>query len=215
MTEHLPPGAAAPISPWALSRGKRLLDLFGALSGLLLSSPIFLAVALLILLGDRGPVFFRQRRVGRQGVPFDILKFRTMVVNAEQLGAQITVGADPRVTRVGRWLRQTKLDELPQFLNVLRGEMSLVGPRPEVPRYVALYTPAQQRVLALTPGITDPASIRYRDESAVLAAHPDPDRLYVEEIMPAKIGLNLTYAGASSCWSDLAVIGRTLGRILR
>ncbi len=198
-----------------MTPGKRLFDLFWALLGLLLLAPLLLAVAVAIRLDDGGPAFFRQRRVGRGGRPFRIWKFRTMVQNAEALGGQITVGGDPRITRVGRWLRRTKLDELPQLFNVLAGEMSLVGPRPEVPRYVARYTPAQRRVLDLPPGITDPASIKYRDENAVLARAADPDRAYVDEIMPEKLRLNLAYADRRSLAGDVVVILHTLARLLR
>jgi lipopolysaccharide/colanic/teichoic acid biosynthesis glycosyltransferase len=194
---------------------KRLFDLALALPGLLLLSPLLLVVALLIKLDSRGPALFRQTRVGKHGRPFQILKFRTMVTDAEERGGQLTTAGDSRITRCGRVLRATKLDELPQLINVVRGEMSLVGPRPEVPRYVEMYTDAQRRVLDLTPGITDPASIRYRDESAVLAAAEDPETFYVEVVMPEKIRLNLDYAAKASLFGDLGVILRTLACILR
>jgi len=192
---------------------KRLFDLFWTILGLLVLWPLFLLVALLIKLDDGGPVFFRQERVGYKGRLFRIWKFRTMVVDAEKIGKPLTVGRDPRITRVGYWLRKFKLDELPQLFNVLAGEMSLVGPRPEVPKYVALYTPGQRRVLDLVPGITDPASIKYRDESEILARSPDPERTYVEEIMPEKIRLNLEYAERATVWSDFIVILCTLLRV--
>ncbi len=208
-------GGKAGWQGYSFSRPKRLFDLFWALLGLLLLWPLFLLVALLIKLDDRGPVFFRQQRVGRDGAPFRIWKFRTMVTDAERRGRQITVGRDPRITRIGALLRAGKLDELPQLLNVLSGEMSLVGPRPEVPRYVALYTPEQQRVLALTPGITDPASIEYRDENDLLAQSPDPDRTYVNDVMPAKIRLNLAYADHASVAGDFLVILNTLAKLVR
>lgn len=194
---------------------KRLFDLALALPGLLLLSPLLLVVALLIKLDSRGPALFRQTRVGKHGRPFQILKFRTMVTDAEKRGGQLTTAGDSRITRCGRVLRATKLDELPQLINVVRGEMSLVGPRPEVPRYVEMYTDAQRRVLDLTPGITDPASIRYRDESAVLAAAEDPETFYVEVVMPEKIRLNLDYAAKASLFGDLGVILRTFACILR
>jgi lipopolysaccharide/colanic/teichoic acid biosynthesis glycosyltransferase len=190
---------------------KRLFDLFWATVGLLLLWPVFLVVAVLIKLEDRGPVFFRQVRVGWKGQSFRMWKFRTMVVDAERLGRAITVGRDPRITRVGHWLRATKVDELPQLLNVWLGEMSLVGPRPEVQKYVNLYTEDQRRVLELRPGITDLASVKYRRESEVLAAADDPDRAYVEEIMPEKIQINLEYAAQASLWGDFRVILMTLG----
>ena len=195
---------------------KRVFDLFWAILGLAVIWPLFVLVALLIKLGDRGPVSFRQQRIGYKGRPFHIRKFRTMVLNAEQLGKPLTVGQrDPRITPTGYWLRRFKLDELPQLLNVLAGEMSLVGPRPEVPRYVALYTPEQRLVLGLVPGITDPASIEYRHESAMLAAVPDPEQTYVKEIMPVKIRINLEYAKTSTLWSDFAVIVKTLSCAFR
>ena len=174
---------------------KRVFDLFWAMLGLAVIWPLFVLVALLIKLGDRGPVSFRQPRIGYEGRPFHIRKFRTMVLNAEQLGTPLTVGQrDPRITPIGYWLRRFKLDELPQLLNVLAGEMSLVGPRPEVPRYVALYTPEQRLVLGLVPGITDPASIEYRHESAKYVAKFVFGMLYLKEIMPVKIRINLEYA---------------------
>mgnify|MGYP001039078064 CR=1 FL=1 len=189
---------------------KRLFDLFWTLAGLCLLWPIFLLIALLIRLDDGGPVFFRQERVGHKGKPFHIWKFRTMVVDAEKLGMPITIGRDPRITSVGSWFRKYKLDELPQLLNVLTGEMSLVGPRPEVPDYVALYTPEQRAVLELRPGITDPASIQYKNENELLAQAPDPERAYVQEIAPEKIRLNLEYAAQATIGSDFAIILRTL-----
>ena len=190
---------------------KRLMDLLGAGVGLLLLWPFFLAVAIAIKLDDRGPVFFRQERVGRFGRRFRIWKFRTMVMDAEARGAQVTVGRDPRITRVGHSLRHFKLDEFPQLFNVLLGEMSLVGPRPEVPRYVAEYSPEQRVVLDLRPGITDPASIAFRDEAAVLAEKADPERAYVEEVMPEKIRINLDYAAHATVLTDFATVLRTLG----
>jgi lipopolysaccharide/colanic/teichoic acid biosynthesis glycosyltransferase len=198
-----------------MTPGKRLFDLCWTVFGLVLLAPWFLLFALLVWLDDHGPVFFRQERIGQEGKPFRMWKFRTMVVNAEALGKQITVGRDPRITRVGALLRKSKMDELPQLFNVLAGEMSLVGPRPEVPRYVREYTPEQRRVLALMPGITDPASIKYRDESEVLDAAPDPERTYLDEVMPEKIRLNLDYAAHATVWSDFGVILQTLARIVR
>lgn len=194
---------------------KRLFDLFWAIVGLLVLWPVFLVIALLIKLADGGLVFFRQERVGYRGNPFRLWKFRTMVTNAEQLGKPLTVGRDPRITPAGRQLRKFKLDELPQLLNVLMGEMSLVGPRPEVPQYVALYTPEQRRVLELTPGITDPASIKYRNESELLGQAKDPERMYVEGIMPEKIRLNLEYAEQATVLSDFTIILRTLMGLFR
>jgi lipopolysaccharide/colanic/teichoic acid biosynthesis glycosyltransferase len=193
---------------------KRLFDIVFAGLGLLLLGPLLLGVALWIKLDSRGPVFFHQERVGRFGVPFRIHKFRTMVTDAERLGAQITVGADARITAAGRWLRASKVDELPQLWDVLRGAMSLVGPRPEVPRYVALYPPAMRDlVLSVRPGITDPASLSFRNESELLARAADPEREYVEVVMPAKLGLTADYVRHASLLGDIRLILATLGAI--
>lgn len=194
---------------------KRLFDLFVAGCALLLLSPLLLGVALAIKLDSPGPVFFRQVRVGRGGREFRIHKFRTMVVNDEARSAQITVGADPRITRVGAWLRRTKCDELAQLIDVLQGTMSLVGPRPEVPRYVALYPEALKRqVLAVRPGITDVASLTYRNESDLLAKASDPEREYVEVVMPAKLRLAARYARQATVRTDVAVLIQTLRVLL-
>ena len=197
-----------------MTTSKRALDVCGSTLGLVLLGPLFLMIALAIVMEDGGPVLFRQQRVGRGGRLFRLWKFRTMHVGAEYAGGQLTVGRDPRITRVGHWLRRAKLDELPQLLNVLRGEMSLVGPRPEVPRYVALYTPEQRAVLNEIPGITDPASLRYYDESIELARAADPERMYVEQIMPEKIRLNLEYAVRATPATDLVVVLSTLRRLI-
>jgi lipopolysaccharide/colanic/teichoic acid biosynthesis glycosyltransferase len=198
-----------------MTRAKRTLDLVGAGAGVVLLSPIFLVVALLVKTEDGGPVFFRQERVGYRGRPFSIWKFRTMVPGAELRGLPLTVGRDVRVTRVGAWLRRLKLDELPQLFNVLAGDMTLVGPRPEVPRYVASYGLEQRRVLELVPGVTDEASIRYLDESAVLAAAADPEQMYVDEIIPEKIRINLAYAAHATVWTDIRVILATVRRLFQ
>lgn len=192
---------------------KRVFDLFWSIIGLVFLSPFFIIIAILIKLEDRGPVFFRQERVGYKGKPFKIYKFRTMVADAEIKGGQLTIGRDPRITRVGYWLRKTKLDELPQLINVLRGEMTLVGPRPEVPKYVSLYSVEQRKVLDLVPGITDPASIQFKDESALLANEADPEKIYIDKIMPEKIRLNLDYAMRRSLWSDIRIIIKTIFEI--
>jgi lipopolysaccharide/colanic/teichoic acid biosynthesis glycosyltransferase len=194
---------------------RRALDVLASAVGLVLLSPLFALVAVAIAVTSPGPVFFRQARVGLGGEPFRIFKFRSMRVDAEALGGQLTVRGDPRVTRVGAFLRASKIDELPQLINVLVGDMSLVGPRPEVPRYVALYTSDQQRVLEVRPGITDPASICYRDEAAVLARAEDPERAYVEEVLPHKLAINLAYLERRSLASDVGVILATLWRLLR
>lgn len=194
---------------------KRLIDLLAAAAGLLLLLLPGLLLALAIRLDSPGPVFFRQQRVGRHGRLFGIHKFRTMRVDAERVGLPITVGHDPRVTRLGHWLRRHKLDELPQLIDVLLGDMSLVGPRPEVPRYVALYPPAlRERVLSVRPGITDPVSLAHLDEAARLAAAADPEREYIEVILPAKLAAAAAYADSASWRTDLAVIWRTLRVLL-
>lgn len=190
---------------------KRLLDLAFAAAGLLLLAPLMLGIAVCVRLDSPGPVFFRQVRIGRGGVPFRIHKFRTMRADAASSGPALTVGADPRITRIGRLLRRTKLDELPQLIDVLAGTMSLVGPRPEVPRYVALYPEVvRRRVLSVRPGITDPASITYRDENALLAGAADPERVYVEQILPAKLCAAVAYVEHRSLHGDLRLIGATL-----
>jgi lipopolysaccharide/colanic/teichoic acid biosynthesis glycosyltransferase len=195
--------------------GKRLFDLVGASLALLLLAPLLLAIAAWIRLDSPGPALFRQERVGRGGRPFRIHKFRTMVADAPQRGPAITVGDDARVTRAGRWLRRWRFDELPQFVDVLVGDMSLVGPRPEVPRYVALYPPAlRDEVLALRPGMTDPASIANLDESALLARAADPEREYVEVLLPRKLKASLDYARTATLGSDVVVLWRTLRRLL-
>lgn len=190
---------------------KRLFDLFFATAGLLLLAPLLLGIALWVRLESPGPVFFRQQRVGRFGVPFRIHKFRTMRADASTTGPDLTVGADPRITRAGFWLRRAKLDELPQLLDVIAGTMSLVGPRPEVARYVALYPPAlREKVLSVRPGITDPASIEYRDEGRLLAGAVDPERFYVEQVMPVKLRRAASYVDEMSLRGDLRVIFATL-----
>ncbi len=196
--------------------GKRLFDLAVALGGLLVFGLPMLLIAAWVRLDSPGPVFFRQERVGRYGRPFRIHKFRTMVVDAPSRGPAITVGADPRITRAGAWLRRSKLDELPQLLDVLAGSMSIVGPRPEVPQYVALYPEGlRERVLSMRPGITDPASLRMIDESVLLAAAADPEREYREVVMPAKLREAAAYADGATLWSDLRVVGRTLAALAR
>lgn len=194
---------------------KRLFDLLLAGAGLLALLPLLLLIALAIKLDSRGPVFYRQVRVGRFGAEFRIHKFRTMAHNPADRGPQLTVGADARITRVGAFLRRSKLDELAQLIDVLQGSMSLVGPRPEVPRYVALY-PAELRakVLSVRPGITDFASVEYRDESTLLAASPDPERTYREVVLPAKLALQAKYVDAAGVFTDLKLIARTLRAIM-
>ena len=190
---------------------KRLFDIVMAGLALLLMSPLLIGIAAWIRLDSVGPVFFRQERVGRHGRPFRIHKFRTMVTDAERLGAQITVSGDPRITAAGRFLRRSKLDELPQLIDVLAGTMSLVGPRPEVPRYVAMYpTALREKVLSVRPGITDPASIAFRDEGALLAAAADPEREYADVVLPAKLRFAADYVDHASLAYDLRLIALTL-----
>jgi lipopolysaccharide/colanic/teichoic acid biosynthesis glycosyltransferase len=195
---------------------KRLFDLTMAGMGLLVLAPLLVVIALAIAATSRGPVLFRQQRVGLHGRPFEILKFRTMAHAPDANGALITVAGDRRITGVGRALRASKLDELPQLFNVFRGEMSLVGPRPEVPRYVALYPPdVARRVLSVRPGITDEASILFRNESEILATAGDAERAYVEELLPRKLDLYLRYAEHHSLAGDIGIILRTVWGIVR
>lgn len=187
---------------------KRLFDLAVALVLLAVTSPIFGLVAFFIKREDGGPILYGGSRIGKDGRPFKILKFRTMILNADKLGPAITTGDDRRITRVGRVLRASKLDELPQLVNVLKGEMSLVGPRPEAPVYVALYTPEQRRVLSVPPGITGLAAIEYRHEVRLLHESTLAD-VYEREIMPAKLNLDLAYIRRRSFLYDLELLART------
>jgi lipopolysaccharide/colanic/teichoic acid biosynthesis glycosyltransferase len=194
-----------------MTMAKRAFDLLFASLGLVLSSPLLLAIAVWIKLDSHGPVFFRQERIGRHGRPFRIHKFRTMMHVDGAGGPLLTVGADARITRAGARLRRTKLDELPQLIDVLAGAMSLVGPRPEVARYVALYPEAlRAKVLSVRPGITDLASVEYRDESALLARAADPEREYVEVVMPAKLRAAARYVDEMSLATDVRVLRATL-----
>jgi lipopolysaccharide/colanic/teichoic acid biosynthesis glycosyltransferase len=207
-------------APASGALAKRLFDLLAAGAGALVLAPLLLGIALWIKLDSPGPVLFRQVRVGRHGVPFDIYKFRTMRHRPDHerrvAGPQLTVGRDPRVTRAGRFLRHYKLDELPQLFNVLEGTMSLVGPRPEVPRYVECYPPAvRNTVLSVAPGITDLAAILYRDESAILGQARDPEQAYVDTILPVKLEYYQRYVRERSFWLDLRIIFRTLAAIVR
>jgi lipopolysaccharide/colanic/teichoic acid biosynthesis glycosyltransferase len=193
---------------------KRLFDLLAAGVALVLLAPLLAAVALWVKLDSPGPVFYRQERVGRHGKLFRIHKFRTM--HADAAGLPLTVGEDPRITRVGRFLRERRLDELPQLIDVLRGAMSLVGPRPEVPRYVAHWPAAlRDKALAVRPGLTDPSSLAYIDEAALLAAAADPEREYIERILPEKLAAAVAYAERATLASDLVVLLRTVGALLR
>lgn len=190
---------------------KRAFDLLLAGVGLIVLSPLLLAAMLWVRVDSPGSVLFRQERVGRHGRLFRIHKLRTMRVDAPAAGPAITAHADARVTRAGRWLRRYRIDELPQLIDVLRGDMSLVGPRPEVPRFVALYPPElRAKVLAVRPGITDPASLEFVGESELLAGSADPERAYVETILPRKLQRQIQYVERATWCSDLAVMARTL-----
>jgi lipopolysaccharide/colanic/teichoic acid biosynthesis glycosyltransferase len=192
---------------------KRLLDLICSLFGLIILLPFFLIIGVWIFLDDYHSPFYRQERVGKDGKVFWLLKFRSMRVDSSQK-VQLTVGKDPRITKVGHFIRKYKIDELPQLINVLKGEMSLVGPRPEVVKYVNLYTEEQKIVLQVKPGITDYASLEYFEESNLLAQSNDPEKTYVEEIMPAKIQINLKYIPNANILEDVKIIFLTLKRIV-
>lgn len=193
---------------------KRLLDIVAAATGLLLIAVPLSALMILVRLTSPGPVFFRQERIGRGGRPFFILKLRTMVQDAPKLGKQITSGDDPRITRVGHFLRKTKLDELPQLINVLRGDMSLVGPRPEVRCYVDMFSDDYKTILQVRPGVTDLASIKYRDESTILGQAADPEQEYIRVVLPEKIRLAKEYVARQSLWLDLTILVYTFTRLL-
>ncbi len=193
---------------------KRAFDLIFSTVGLVLLAPQLVALALLVKLGTRGPVFYRGVRVGWREKPFRIFKFRTMVVDAEKLGGASTPGDDPRVTPVGRLLRKYKLDELPQLFNVMKGEMSLVGPRPQVPWAVARYTQDERAVLHVRPGITDYASVRFRDEGEILRGSQNPDKDYFEKIHPEKMRLSLEYIRKQSLRLDCQILAMTLAAVI-
>ena len=194
---------------------KRAMDIVLSACALAILWPLLLLIALAIWIDDPGPVFYRQVRVGRNGKTFRIFKFRSMVMDADKKGLAITVGRDSRITRVGAFLRKTKLDELAQLLNVLFGQMSFVGPRPEVPKYVELYTPYQRQVLLVRPGITDYASIAYRNENDLLAGAPNPETMYIEQIMPDKIELNMKYLREISPLADIRLILKTIVAVIK
>jgi lipopolysaccharide/colanic/teichoic acid biosynthesis glycosyltransferase len=189
---------------------KRVFDFVVSLLGIILLCPLFLLIALIIKMDSNGPVLFKQIRIGKDEEKFKIFKFRTMIVDAEKKGMQITVGKDSRITKIGQLLRKTKVDELPQLINVLIGDMSFVGPRPEVPKYVDMYDMQQRKILKVRPGITDLASIEYRDENTLLAKSNNPEKIYIEEIMPRKINLNTEYIKRMSVWYDVKLITKTI-----
>lgn len=193
---------------------KRIFDIISSLFGLILLSPFMLIIAILIKLDSKGPIFFKQVRVTKNGREFKIFKYRTMRVDSDKF-SQITVGKDSRITKVGDFLRKYKLDEIPQLINVLIGDMSLVGPRPEVPKYVALYTKEQREILKVRAGITDYASIEFSNENDILANEADPEKAYIEKIMPRKIELNKKYLSEISVMTDIKIILLTIKKILK
>lgn len=194
---------------------KRTFDLLVSFFAIIFLLPFFIIVSVLIKLDSKGPIIFKQVRIGKNEKSFEILKFRTMVVDAEKLGKQITVGNDNRVTKSGSFLRKYKLDELPQLFNVLKGEMSFVGPRPEVPKYTKLYTDDQKKVFEVRPGITDYASIKYRNENEILGNAKNPEKTYIEEVMQDKIKINLEYMEHRSIFEDLKIICLTILKIIK
>ncbi len=192
---------------------KRLFDIFFSSIGLVLLLPLFAVVAILIKIDSKGPVFFRQERIGRNFNPFKIYKFRTMTVDAENMGPQITVGGDKRVTKIGKFLRKYKIDEMPQLINVLKGEMSFVGPRPEVRKYVDHFKSDYKNLLTIRPGITDPASMKYSKEESVLSSSKNWEEDYVKRIMPEKIMLSSHYVDNHNLLTDLTLILKTIFKI--
>jgi len=191
---------------------RRVMDIVASLAGIILLSPLFIIVAVAIKRDTPGPVFYRARRVGRHGQEFRLFKFRTMITHAEKMGPGITASGDSRITKVGRFLRRTKIDELPQLFNVLVGDMSLVGPRPEDPRYVALYTPKQREVLDVRPGITSAASLTYRHEEQLLHGD-DWETVYRDQVLPDKLAIDLDYLEHRTLVSDLKLISRTIAAV--
>ena len=192
---------------------KRIVDILISSFSLVVLSPVLIVLGLLVSIDSPGPIFYRASRVGRSGTPFKLYKFRSMVVNADT-GPKITTAGDARVTKMGRFLRQTKLDELPQLINVLNGDMSLVGPRPEDPRYVALYSSEQREVLKVRPGITSPASVVYRHEERLLTGS-DWENFYTQTLMPAKLAIDLDYARHPSLWRDITIILKTFHALFK
>lgn len=193
---------------------KRLFDIIASGLGLIVLSPLFVILAIWIKTDSKGPVFYRQTRVGRGNKDFQLYKFRSMRPDSDKLGLITVGGRDPRVTRSGYYIRKYKLDEFPQLINVFIGDMSLVGPRPEVRKYVDMYTTEQMRVLSVRPGITSLASIRYRNENDILAATDDPDRCYIEQVMPDKLAIDLEYVDRATLWNDIKLIFSTFRKII-
>lgn len=189
---------------------KRSFDIIFSFSGLILLSPLFLIIAVLVKADSKGPVIYKQTRVGKNGIDFEVLKFRSMRPGSESKGLLTVGGKDSRITKTGYFIRKYKLDELPQLINVLKGEMSIVGPRPEVRKYVLLYDENQKKVLNVNPGITDIASIKYKNENELLESSDNPEKFYIKEIMPNKIKMNLDYISDRSFFRDIKVILNTL-----
>lgn len=194
---------------------KRLFDITTSCIGLLFLLPLFFAIAIFVKLDSPGPVFFKQKRIGKNFKPFLLYKFRSMQIDASKKGPNITAGGDPRITKIGRFLRKTKIDELPQLFNVLKGDMSVVGPRPEVERYVELFRNDYERVLTVKPGITDYATIEFRDEEGVLKKYGDPETGYIKEVLPLKVELYKKYLRDKSLFTDLKLIFLTFWKIIR
>ena len=203
-----------PMPDVEMNMTKRLFDVIFSLAGIVLLSPVLLLVALLVKLDSKGPVFFRQERIGQGFEPFIIVKFRTMVTDACRKGPLVTSGGDRRITKIGKFLRRTKIDELPQLLNVLKGDMSLVGPRPEVAKYVEIFSDDFREVLKVRPGITDFAALEYSDEEEILKKYADPEEGYIREILPAKIELYKKYLRERGLLTDIKLIVLTL-RLLK
>ena len=195
--------------------GKRVFDIFFSIFGLISLSPVLVVVACCIKLTSRGPILYRQIRMGKDSREFEVLKFRSMVKDTAGKGLRITTSGDRRVTRIGRLLRDYKIDELPQLWNVLRGEMSFVGPRPELPHYVAGYSPQERVVLSARPGITDPSSLAYLNEEEILASHDDPENVYRTQILPDKLARSIAYLRRVSIATDLRIIIQTLAHVGR
>jgi len=194
---------------------KRIFDFILSLFGIILLFPLFIVISILIILDSPGGIFYLQTRVGKNNKDFKLFKFRTMKTDSDKKGLLTVGNADSRITRTGLWLRKYKLDELPQLFNVLLGDMSLVGPRPEVRKYVDMYSPEQLKVLSVKPGITDNASIEYADENELLSKQPEPEKFYIREVMPAKLKINLEYISNQSVAEDFRIILKTFFRIFK
>lgn len=192
---------------------KRIFDIISSILGLILFSPFLIIISILILIDSKGGIFFKQQRVGKNNIDFGLLKFRTMKVDSEKQGQLTISNKDSRITKVGSFLRKYKLDEIPQLINVLKGEMSVVGPRPEVRKYVNLYTPKQLKVLTVKPGLTDLASLKYINENEILSKSSTPEKTYIEEIMQEKLKLNMEYIAKNNLWFDIQLIFKTIGKL--